>query len=296
MLDGLRHGAVVRGDDEQDEVDSSDPAEHVVDESLVTWNVDESDGFGRFHRQVREPEVDGHPALLLLREAVRIDAGEGLDEERLAMIDVTGGGDDHRSAISDRPRSASCARNTASSSRHRKSKMSAPSCSRPITGTGRLRNTAASRSRAAPEPRFPVDGRMAKPALGIVCVGSAPLPIWLSHSITSTDAKSCSLPATGASDLSAALRIVSSERVRARSAGRRSTKRSGLAYSLKTADSAAIVILPGRSARFIGFRLIFFTRSARPRIIPAWGPPRSLSPLKVTRSAPVASDSEGVGS
>ncbi len=46
----------------------------------------------------------------------------------------------------------------------------------------------------------------------------------------------------------------------------------------------------------MGLRLIRATRSARPATIPAWGPPRSLSPLNVTRSAPAARVSRGVGS
>src|SRR5438067_492752 len=36
-------------------------------------------------------------------------------------------------------------------------------------------------------------------------------------------------------------------------------------------------------------------RSARPTMMPACGPPRSLSPLKVTRSAPWPSVSGGIG-
>ena len=46
----------------------------------------------------------------------------------------------------------------------------------------------------------------------------------------------------------------------------------------------------------MGLRLILETRSARPTMIPAWGPPSNLSPLNVTRSAPAAKVSAGVGS
>ena len=42
----------------------------------------------------REAEVDGHPPLLLLGPAVRVDPGEGVDEGGLAVVDVTGRPDD----------------------------------------------------------------------------------------------------------------------------------------------------------------------------------------------------------
>ena len=48
-------------------------------------------------------------------------------------------------------------------------------------------------------------------------------------------------------------------------------------------------------ARLRGLRLIRATRSLRPTMIPAWGPPSSLSPLKVTRSAPAFNMDETVG-
>ena len=62
------------------------------------------------------------------------------------------------------------------------------------------------------------------------------------------------------------------------------------------ASSAASRILSRRSARFIGFLATRATRSLRPAMMPACGPPSSLSPEKVTRSAPSASASRTVGS
>ncbi len=41
-----------------------------------------------------EAEVDGDPALLLLVPAIAVDAGERLDQARLAVVDVAGGADD----------------------------------------------------------------------------------------------------------------------------------------------------------------------------------------------------------
>ena len=57
-----------------------------------------------------------------------------------------------------------------------------------------------------------------------------------------------------------------------------------------------MVNLSQRIARFIAFLFILFIRSARPAIIPHWGPPISLSPLNVTKSTPSLSFSYGVGS
>ena len=45
---------------------------------------------------------------------------------------------------------------------------------------------------------------------------------------------------------------------------------------------------PGRRARASGWAVQASTRSARPAITPAWGPPNNLSPEKVTRSAPAS--------
>jgi hypothetical protein len=41
-----------------------------------------------------ETDVDGDAALLLLLEPVGVDAGQRLDEARLAVVDVAGGTDD----------------------------------------------------------------------------------------------------------------------------------------------------------------------------------------------------------
>src|SRR5262249_19879797 len=45
-------------------------------------------------KPAREPEVDGDPPLLLLGEAVGVDAGQRAHEGRLAVIDVAGRADE----------------------------------------------------------------------------------------------------------------------------------------------------------------------------------------------------------
>ena len=67
-------------------------------------------------------------------------------------------------------------------------------------------------------------------------------------------------------------------------------------YSASVAATAARTTLSGRIARASGSLRRRATRSARPTMNPAWGPPTSLSPLNVTRSAPSASRSLGIGS
>ena len=42
MLPRLRHRPVIRGDDEQQEIDAGGPGQHVVDQLLVAGDVDEA--------------------------------------------------------------------------------------------------------------------------------------------------------------------------------------------------------------------------------------------------------------
>ena len=67
-------------------------------------------------------------------------------------------------------------------------------------------------------------------------------------------------------------------------------------YSRRVASRAARVILSTRRARLSGFRLIFSMIAFVPTIIPACGPPSTLSPEKVTTSAPAATTERTVGS
>jgi hypothetical protein len=90
MLAGLRHRAIVGGDDEQCEINTGGASQHVVNQLFVTWHVDETELFG-----VGVAEVDGDAARLLFLQAVAIDPGQGFDQRRLAVVDVAGGADDH---------------------------------------------------------------------------------------------------------------------------------------------------------------------------------------------------------
>ena len=93
VLDGLRHRPFVGGDDEQRGVDAADAGQHVLDEPLVTGDVDDADRLPVRQRQPGETEVDRHRPRLFLGQAIGIDAGERLYEGRLAVVDVSGRAD-----------------------------------------------------------------------------------------------------------------------------------------------------------------------------------------------------------
>ena len=70
------------------------PGQHVLDETLVARHVHEAEPQRRRQFQVREAEVDGDAAALLFFQAVGVDAGQRLDQRRLAVIDVARRADD----------------------------------------------------------------------------------------------------------------------------------------------------------------------------------------------------------
>jgi len=94
VLAGLGLDGFVGRDDEQHQVDAADSGEHVLDETLVPGHVDETEAEGRGEVEVGEAQVDGDAAALLFFEAVGVDAGEGLDQGGLAVVDVAGGAHD----------------------------------------------------------------------------------------------------------------------------------------------------------------------------------------------------------
>jgi hypothetical protein len=78
---------------QHDEVHAPDTREHVANEALVAWYVDEGeDGF--LLGGMGKAEVDRDAALFLLAQTVGIGAGQGKDQRALPVIDVTGGTDD----------------------------------------------------------------------------------------------------------------------------------------------------------------------------------------------------------
>src|SRR5581483_3558789 len=94
VLAGLGHHALVGGDYQKGKVDAADAGQHVLDEALVSWHVDDTDFLGmrtvwaRGHAQPGEAQVDGHAPGLLLLQPVRVDARQRLHQGRLAVVDV----------------------------------------------------------------------------------------------------------------------------------------------------------------------------------------------------------------
>ena len=80
--------------DQHGEVDAAGAGQHVLDEALVAGHVDDPDREAARLLEEGEAELDGDAARLLLRQAVGVDAGEGLDQRGLAVVDVAGRADD----------------------------------------------------------------------------------------------------------------------------------------------------------------------------------------------------------
>ncbi len=97
MLLALGFPPLVGRDHEEHQPNRTHAREHVRDEALVSGNIDEPDLPPARERAPRVPQVDGQAAALLLLPPVGVDAGEAGDERGLAVIHVSGGGDDAQS-------------------------------------------------------------------------------------------------------------------------------------------------------------------------------------------------------
>ena len=93
MFAGLRHDGIVGGNHQDGEIDASGAGEHVLDETFVSRHIDDAE---MKRRQVKtcETDVNRDTASFLFRQTVTVDAGKGLDERGLAVIDVAGGAED----------------------------------------------------------------------------------------------------------------------------------------------------------------------------------------------------------
>ena len=94
VLPGLRHDPFVRGDHQHQDIHPGGPGDHRPDEFLVAGDVDDPRKGPGGEREVREPQLDRDPPLLLLLEAVGVDSRQGPDERALAVVDVARGSDD----------------------------------------------------------------------------------------------------------------------------------------------------------------------------------------------------------
>ena len=100
MLERLGHDALVGIDDQQQELHAGRARKHVVQEALVSGNVDDAAFHAVVEAQVRETEVEGHAAQLLFDQTVGVGSGERGDQRRLSVIDVPGRPDDVHGGLS----------------------------------------------------------------------------------------------------------------------------------------------------------------------------------------------------
>ena len=262
MLLGLGLPALGGVDDEQAGHDPAHAGQHVAEEADVAGHVDERDDEA-VDLRVGEAEVDGQAPGLLLGPAVGVGAGQGLDQGRLAVVDVPGGGDDVQPA---QPLAA--ARRTQRRRRPGRPCAGRAACGRrrPGRSPGPARPAARRGGRRRGRCRPRGSRRRAR------CRHRRP------------QARSTTSPTPSAS--ARARRSV--DRTAPPCARTGCRRPAGRGRRAPSSCSAASTRPPGRRARASGWRAQAATRSARPAMIPAWGPPSSLSPENVTRSAPAS--------
>src|SRR3954468_8037095 len=94
----LRHPSVVRRDDQKREIDRADARNHVANKILVPGHVHDSNtkklAVVRPDIKMGKAELDRNLTRLFFRESIGIDAGQGLDQRALPMIDVSRRSDD----------------------------------------------------------------------------------------------------------------------------------------------------------------------------------------------------------
>jgi len=100
VLARLRHYPVIAGHHQQGMVNPTDPGQHVGQKLLVPRHVDKSQHLAIRLRPVGITQIYGHAALLLFRQAVGVDAGDRLQQGGFAVVNMTGGGNNHFNNIS----------------------------------------------------------------------------------------------------------------------------------------------------------------------------------------------------
>jgi hypothetical protein len=90
VLAGLRHYAIIGGYNEDYYVDAVRPGHHIANEVHMPWHVNNADDILVSHLAGGKTQVDGQAALLFLSQAIRVAAGNHLNDGSLAVIDVPG--------------------------------------------------------------------------------------------------------------------------------------------------------------------------------------------------------------
>src|SRR5437667_12777337 len=95
MLASLRHHSLVGRYDEKTEIDSAGANYHATDKVFVAGDIHHSNGADSLERKRCKSEVDRDAPTFLFGQAIGIDAGQGLDQSSLTMIDMARRADDH---------------------------------------------------------------------------------------------------------------------------------------------------------------------------------------------------------
>ena len=94
VLHRLRHKALVRRDNKHRKVDTARAGEHILDKLFMSRHVDDTRLRAVVKVEVGKAQLDRDPAFFLLHETVGVNAREGLDEKRLAVVHMARGADD----------------------------------------------------------------------------------------------------------------------------------------------------------------------------------------------------------
>ncbi len=94
VLSGLGHDAFIGGDNQQGQVNAAHSGQHVLDEALVSGHIHNAHFLAAGQFQPGEAEVDGHAPFLFLAQAVGVNAGQGLHQGGLAVVNMSGGTQD----------------------------------------------------------------------------------------------------------------------------------------------------------------------------------------------------------
>ena len=88
MFFALRHDAVVSGNSEQHQIDSMSARQHVADESLMAWYIDDPGASAIGQGEVAEPQVNRNSPFLLLLESIGLLASKRTDQGSLAVVNM----------------------------------------------------------------------------------------------------------------------------------------------------------------------------------------------------------------
>ena len=280
VLARLGHHAVVGGDRHQVQVDAASRRRPSCARSAR--------GRGRRSPTDARPEGSDHAGVAeldrdsprpLLGQAVGVDAGEGADQRRLAVVDVPGGAERERGR---RRRSSAGQRGS-----HRTRRRASPRRRRGCGGRAAAGRPRSGRHRRLAPPQAPPRAARAPAAgerdrrpgqLEQRQRSAADLGHRLDHRRRRAD-RLRQLPG-------AARRARPAPPTASPAPGSPAAPRSGSRSSASVASSAASESLSIRSARASGWAAARRRPASRPTSRPAWGPPSSLSPEQHTSAAP----------